>query len=161
MGVLTKVRNGIVKTAEKGADAVSAMSQLSSAQVRAIDDRRQQYLSEMPSMDDELAETITKRNIGAISIEINNSYLPQISSVYTPIQESGNFAGNDRIAFFEINKWVKDPDEDNIEKLMNVYQVLSEEECNIALIYNRTQKETNVYLAVVNNGLESDPSEVE
>lgn len=161
MGVLTKVRNGIVKTAEKGADAVSAMSQLSPAQVRAIDDRRQQYLSEMPSMDDELAETITKRNIGAISIEINNSYLPQISSVYTPIQESGNFAGNDRIAFFEINKWVKDPDEDNIEKLMNVYQVLSEEECNIALIYNRTQKETNVYLAVVNNGLESDPSEVE
>ena len=27
MGVLTKVRNGIVKAAEKGADAVSAMSQ--------------------------------------------------------------------------------------------------------------------------------------
>ena len=80
-GVLTKVRNGIVKAAEKGADAVSAMSQLSPAQVRAIDDRRQQYLSEMPSMDDEFAEEITKRNIGAISIEINNSYLPQISSV--------------------------------------------------------------------------------
>ena len=161
MGVLTKVRNGIVKAAEKGADAVSAMSQLSPAQVRAIDDRRQQYLSEMPSMDDEFAEEITKRNIGAISIEINNSYLPQISSVYSPIQESSNFAGNDRIAFFEISKWVKDPDEDNIEKLMNVYQVLSEEECNIALIYNRTQKETKVYLAVVNNGIESDPSEVE
>lgn len=161
MGVLTKVRNGIVKAAEKGADAVSAMSQLSPAQVRAIDDRRQQYLSEMPSMDDEFAEEITKRNIGAISIEINNSYLPQISSVYSPIQESTNFAGNDRIAFFEISKWVKDPDEDNIEKLMNVYQVLSEEECNIALIYNRTQKETKVYLAVVNNGIESDPSEVE
>lgn len=161
MGVLTKVRNGIVKTAEKGADAVSAMSQLSPAQVRAIDDRRQQYLSEMPSMDDEFAEEITKRNIGAISIEINNSYLPQISSVYSPIQESSNFAGNDRIAFFEISKWVKDPDEDNIEKMMNVYQVLSEEECNIALIYNRTQKESKVYLAVVNNGPESDPSEVE
>lgn len=161
MGVLTKVRNGIVKTAEKGADAVSAMSQLSPAQVRAIDDRRQQYLSEMPSMDDEFSEEITKRNIGAISIEINNSYLPQISSVYSPIQESSNFAGNDRIAFFEISKWVKDPDEDNIEKLMNVYQVLSEEECNIALIYNRTQKESKVYLAVVNNGPESDPSEVE
>lgn len=161
MGILTKVRNGIVKAAEKGADAVSAMSQLSPAQVRAIDDRRQQYLSEMPSMDDEFAEEITKRNIGAISIEINNSYLPQISSVYSPIQESTNFAGNDRIAFFEISKWVKDPDEDNIEKLMNVYQVLSEEECNIALIYNRTQKETKVYLAVVNNGIESDPSEVE
>lgn len=107
MGVLTKVRNGIVKAAEKGADAVSAMSQLSPAQVRAIDDRRQQYLSEMPSMDDEFAEEITKRNIGAISIEINNSYLPQISSVYSPIQESTNFAGNDRIAFFEISKWVK------------------------------------------------------
>lgn len=40
MGILTKVRNGIVKAAEKGADAVSAMSQLSPAQVRAIDDDR-------------------------------------------------------------------------------------------------------------------------
>lgn len=161
MGILTKVRNGIVKAAGKGGDAISAMSQLSPAQVRSIDDRRQKYLSEMPSMDDELAEEITKRNIGAISIEINNSYLPQISNIYTPIQESSNFAGNDRIAYFEISKWVKDPNEDNIEKLMNVYQVLSEEECNIALIYNRKQNETKVYIAVVNNGHESDPSEVE
>ena len=162
MGVLTKIRNGIVQTAEKGADVLSAASQLSPEEVRRIDDRRHRYLSEMPSMDDEFAEELTKRNIGAINIEINNSYLPQISSIYTPIQESSDFQGGDRIAYFEISKWVKDPNEDNIEKLMNVYQVLSEEECNIALIYNRKKEETKVYLAVVNNNAsESDPSCVE
>ena len=58
-----------------------------------------------------------------------------------------------------IAKWAKDPEEDNIEKLMNVYQVLSEEECNIALIYNRKVTECNIYLAVVNNGVEGDISE--
>ena len=33
---------------------------------------------------------------------------------------------------------------------MNVYAVLSNEDCNIALVFNRTQKGTKVYLAVVN-----------
>lgn len=161
MGVLTRIRNGIGKAAGRSADALSSVSQLSPEQVREIDDRRLRYLSEMPSMDNELAVELTRRNIGAISIEINNAYLPQISKIYAPIQERPNFPGNDLISFFEVSKWVKDPNEDNIEKLMNVYQVLSEEECNIALIYNRTKKDTKIYLAVVNNGRESDPSEVE
>ncbi len=37
---------------------------------------------------------------------------------------------------------------------MNVYQVLSEEECNIALIYDRQKKEAIFISAVVNNGTE-------
>lgn len=161
MSVLTKVRNGIIKTAEKGADAVTTLSQLSPSQVRTIDDKREKYLSEMPSLDDAAAEEITKRNIGAISVEVCNSYLPQISKLYLPIQESNNFEGNNRIAYFEITKWVKDPDEDNIEKLMSVYQVLSQEECNIALIYNRTKSRSRIFLAIVNNSSQSDPNEVE
>ena len=43
-----------------------------------------------------------------------------------------------------------DKKENNLEKLVNVYSVLSNEHCNIALVFNRTQKNTNVYLAVVN-----------
>jgi len=115
----------------------------------------------MPSMDDDVAEELTRRNLGAVSIEVFNSYLPQISELYLPIEEAQNFDGNGRIAYFDIAKWAKDPDEDNIEKLMNVYQVLGAEECNIALIYHRTQKECIISIAVVNNGKESDENEVE
>lgn len=165
MGIVTNIRNkvkrGFEETAASGADMVTKLATLSPKQVTENEQRRQAYLSEMPSEDDELAEEFVKRIFGALDIEITNSYLPQISSVYAPIQEETSFSGNNRISYFKISKWVKDPDEDNIEKLMNVYQVLSEEECNIALIYDRKQTSTEVYLAVVNNGAEKDPSEVE
>ena len=51
---------------------------------------------------------------------------------------------------FNITKWVTDKKENSIEKLMNVYAVLSDENCNIALIFHRTCKVTEVYLAVTN-----------
>lgn len=40
--------------------------------------------------------------------------------------------------------------ENSIEKLINVYEVLFNEECNIALVFNRTRQRTKVYLAVGN-----------
>lgn len=161
MGVVTKIRNRIVSAAETAGDGIAMVSQLSPAQVRSIDDKRAKYLSEKPSMDDEIAEELTNRNLGAISIEVYNSYLPQISELYFPIKENGEFENANRISYFEIAKWAKDPDEDNIEKLMNVYQVLSEELCNIALIYHRTMSGCSISLAVVNNGEDSDPSEID
>ncbi len=161
MGVLTKVRNTTIKAAEKGADIVAQTSQLSPEQVKKIDDDRAKYLSEMPDMGNKSIDILTKRNLEAIGIEIYNAYLPQLAKLYLPISEGKKFEGNNRIAYFQIAKWAKDPEEDNIEKLMNVYQVLSEEECNIALIYNRKVTECNIYLAVVNNGVEGDISEVD
>ncbi len=158
MGIVTKIMN---KAEKKTKNITAKLGTLSPKQVAEIDQRRQTYLSEMPSMDDESVEELCKRIFGALDIEITNSYLPQISDMYAPIQEGTQFDGQNRISYFKISKWVKDPNEDNIEKMMNVYQVLSEEECNIALIYDRKQKSTEVYLAVVNNGAEKDPSEVE
>ena len=165
MGILTKIKNSaqnlVTKAGQKAADKIAAASQLSPEQVRAIDDRRAAYLSEMPSMDNEAAEENTKRNLGAVSIEINNSYLPQISELYLPISEPDAYEGNSRIAYFEVTKWVKNSDENNIEKMMSVYQVLSNENCNIALIYNRKKDSCHIYFAVVNNSSEGDPSEVQ
>ena len=161
MGVLTKVRNAATKAVEKGADIIAEASQLSPEQVRKIDDDRARYLSEMPDMGRESIDILTKRNLEAIAIEVYNAYLPQLNKLYLPISEAKKFEGNDRIAYFKIAKWAKDPDEDNIEKLMNVYQVLSEEDCNIALIYNRTFSECNIYFAFVNNGVEVDASGVD
>ena len=67
-------------------------------------------------------------------------------------------AVNNRIRYFEITKWVSDPTEDNVDKLTNMYQVLSEEDCNIALIYHRDKKRCKAYFAVVNNDYKDTPS---
>ena len=44
---------------------------------------------------------------------------------------------------------------------MNVYAVLSNEQCNIALIFHRTKTETQVYLAVVNTKNAGDNSDAD
>ncbi|HPY85489.1 MAG TPA: DUF87 domain-containing protein, partial [Ruminococcus flavefaciens] len=56
-----------------------------------------------------------------------------------------------------VTKWVTDPTEDNLDKLTNMYHVLSEENCNIALIFNRRVSGTTVYFAVVNNSEKDTP----
>ena len=60
------------------------------------------------------------------------------------------------IRYFNITKWVTDKRENSIEKLINVYKVLSDEDCNIALVFHRRMEKTEVYLAVVNTGNASD-----
>lgn len=50
--------------------------------------------------------------------------------------------------------------ENNLEKLVNVYEVLSNEECNIALIFHRGCNKTDVYLAVVNTRNAADNVDV-
>lgn len=52
--------------------------------------------------------------------------------------------------YFNITKWVTDTKENSLEKLVNVYAVLSNETCNIALIFHRSVQQTQVYLAVTN-----------
>lgn len=64
---------------------------------------------------------------------------------------------DNRIRYFEVTKWVTDPTEDNLDKLTNMYHVLSEENCNIALIFNRRVSCTTVYFAVVNNSEKDTP----
>lgn len=164
MGIITTIRNNIknkvVMGAENVSNKLSTLSQLSPLQVDEVNKKRKQYLSQMPSMDDEKAKELIQRNLGAIGIEVHNAYLSEISSLYLPIEEKKKFDAKNRIAYFEITRWVKDPNEDNIEKLMNVYQVLSGEECNIALIYDRKVDGSRIYLAVVNNGTDGDSNEV-
>ena len=90
--------------------------------------------------------------LASCGVEIHNAYLPQIEQLYSPvdpaIEYSGKFDPAHNIRFFEITKWVIDPNEDDLDKLISVYDVLSNEECNIALIFNRTKERSNVYLAV-------------
>ena len=160
MAILTSVKekavNGLMTTVDKGANLVAKTSGLSSVQLQNIEERRKRFMNEKPDTDPEGI----KRLLGSYAIEAFEAYLPQISSIYESIPiEIGNDTKSliNRIRYFEITKWVTDPAEDSLEKLVNVYEVVSRDDCNIALIYNRKQKGCRVFLAIVSNASEDKP----
>ncbi len=148
------IKNTVTKIANKAGDRVAKLSALSPEQIEQVQRQREDYLLEKPNPNDELAIDTTQRMMAASSIEIYNAYLSQIKELYLPIEKNSEypeaFNPNYNIRYFNITKWVQDKKENSLEKLVNVYAVLSDEDCNIALVFNRTQKRTNVYLAVVN-----------
>lgn len=148
------IKNAIKKVGDKAGNKIAKLAALSSGQVEEIQLQREKYLLEKPDPKDELALDTTWRMMAANSIEIYNAYLSQLKDLYLPIEKNAEygeaFSTEHNIRYFNITKWVQDKKENSLEKLVNVYAVLSNEDCNIALIFNRTQKETKVYLAVVN-----------
>lgn len=144
----------IAKAGEKAANKVSKLSALSPEQLQEVQDQRDKYLSQMPNPNDSTAEELTKRLLAASSIEIYKAYLAQLKELYVPIERTTEY-GKDfdtarNIRFFNITKWVVDKSENSLEKLINVYEVLSNEDCNISLVFHRTCETTNVFLAVTN-----------
>ncbi len=148
------IKKIINKIGGAAGDAVAKVSVLSPEQLEKVEDRRNKYLSDIPDSNDPLAVEQTSRLLASVSTEIYNSYLSQIKQLYSPIDNNAEydeeFDPNHNIRFINITKWVTNKEENSLEKLVTVYDVLSNEDCNIALIFNRTTTVTNVYLAVVN-----------
>lgn len=138
----------------KVADGISKLSSLSPEQLQKVQQQRDAYLSQMPDPTDSSAEKLTERLLAANSIEIYKSYLTQLKKLYVPIEREFEYGTSfdtaRNIRFFNITKWVTDKNENSIEKLINVYQVLSNDKCNISLVFHRTYESTHVYLAVTN-----------
>ena len=118
---------------------------ISSIQAEALEKKRLEYLDGMND-DGTKAEAI----MSSYAMSVYQSYLPEVSKKYLPVVDGGEFNAVNRIRYFDITKWVIDPEEKNMDKLVNVYQVLSQEECNIALIYQRSNSESTATLAVSN-----------
>jgi len=148
------VKNMVKKVAAKAGDAVAKVSALSPEQVENIQLARENYLLEEPDPTDDVARVRTERMMAASGIEIFNAFLPQLKELYLPVDKNAEydmpFDTDHNIRYINITKWVTDKKENNLEKLVNVYAVLADEDCNIALIFNRTKDNTNVYLAIVN-----------
>ncbi len=159
------IKSLVKKAGGKAGDAVAKLAVLSPAQLSEMQVKRDNYLTQIPEMDDEAAEELTMRLLSASSIEIFNEYLRHIQDYYVPIKKDTEydsaFSPSHNIRFFNITKWVIDKRENSLEKLVNVYQVLSNEECNIALVFHRTCDATTVYLAVVNTDNDDDNVDVE
>lgn len=165
MGIKALIKRAGVKTAVKAADTVSKLSVLSPQQLELMEKNREKYFSEIPEMTGNSADAITQRLLAAGSVMIYNEYLQHIHDLYSPVREDleygQTFKPEYNVRYFNITKWVTDKEENSLEKLVNVYEVLSNEECNIGLVFHRTMKGTEVYLAVTNAQNASDNVDVE
>lgn len=164
MGILANTKQFIagkaVSAAKKTGDGIAALSALSPKQIQLVDEKRNAYLSEKPNMSGEEIQGIIQKNMGSIGIEVYQAYLDQLETIYQPVDINlENFDEDNRIRYFDITKWVTDSEEQSLDKLVNVYHVLSEEECNIALIYHRSKEACTITIGVANTDeRESDPA---
>ncbi len=164
MGILANTKKFLagkaVKAAKKAGDGIATLSALSPKQLQDVDKRRAEYLSKKPDMSGEDTQRFITKCMGAIGIEVYQAYLEQLKTLYLPVNVSmEDFDTDNRIRFFDITKWVTDSEEQNLDKLVNVYHVLSNENCNIALIYHRTKNDCRVTVCIVNTDEEhSDPA---
>lgn len=115
------------------------------AQANEIEQKRLEYLQREDMLAD---ETRAELFMNAYAMKVYHSYLPEVSQKYMPVLSEKSFKQYNRIRYFDITKWVIDAEEKNMDKLVNVYQVLSQEKCNIALIYQRFVSDSQVTLAV-------------
>ena len=159
------IKNAIKKMAGKAGDQVAKLSSLSPEQLENVQLLREKYLLETPNPNDSTARELTERLMAASSVEIFNAYLPQIKDLYLPLNNEAEFGKEfddaHNIRYINITKWVTDKKENSLEKLVNVYAVLSNDDCNIALVFDRKQNTTNVYLAVVNNKNSNSSTDVD
>lgn len=164
MGILANTKQFLaskaVSATKKTGDGIATLSALSPKQLQEIEAKRVAYLSQKPNMSGEDVKSVIQKNMGVIGIEVYQAYLEQLSKAYLPVDVSmENFDEDNRIRFFDITKWVTDTEEQSLDKLVNVYHVLSQEECNIALIYHRTKDKCQVTIGVVNTDeRHSDPA---
>lgn len=156
------IKNLINKAGAKVADRVAKLSALSPEQLEAVEKQKEKYLAYQPNVSD---EELTNRLLASCGVEVFNSYLDQIKELYVPLESTAEyedeFHPSYNIRYFNITKWVTDKKENSLEKLVNVYEVLSNERCNIALVFHRTSTNTKVYLAVVNTENANDNVNVE
>lgn len=156
-----KIKAGLANTANAAADGIAKASELSLKQIEEIEKKKEAYLAEKPDMNSDENQAYVKRILGTLGVEVYHAYLTELNSIYTPVTTvSAKYSADSRIAYFDITKWVLDVNENYLDKLVNVYHVLSQEECTIALIFNRTVVDCKVTMAVVNNSANNDPSKV-
>lgn len=161
-----RIKGTLKKVENKINTGIARKAALSPEELKAIEDSRDRYLQGKPDPTDPAEVALTMRLMAANAIEIYNSYLPLISDLYYPIQPEAEYDGKGfdsahNVRYFNITKWVIDREENNLEKLVNVYESLSNENCNIALVFHREIEKTNVYLAVTNTMNADDNSEAQ
>ena len=146
------IKNKLKSALEGSSNMVSKAAVLSPKDAEILAERRDNYYKEL---DEKTGAEVLKRvdtYLGEAAVEIHQAYLSRLKDLYVPIDLIPDEYNSDfRIRSIDITKWVVDPEEKNLDKLINVYETLDKENCNIALIYHRGISTCKVTLAVVNN----------
>lgn len=135
---------------------VASTSTLSSNQEKKVEKLREDVQALTPDPMDEQSKELTMDRLAHLGVEIFNAHLPVLESLYVPLNENqefekdGGFQPGYNIRWFQLNRWVTEKEENSLDKLVNVYESLANENCNIALVFRRTCQKTEVYLGVVN-----------
>lgn len=164
MGVLSNVSDYLhgkpVSVVNARDDRIAALSVLDDSQLIEIEKRKEIYLDQFSTLNGNESQDAIARKLGAIGVEVYQAYRDQLREVYDPVRlDFSRFNTDNRIRYFDITKWVTDAEEQSLDKLVNVYQVLNNDVCNIALIYHRTKDKCAITLGVVNtNPTNPDPS---
>ena len=128
---------------------------LDEAQVQALLAEKKKMISENENKDD----TAVKNLICSSETYFSHSYLASLHDRYFPVAVTGEFEDT-RIGAVEITKWMMDPEEDALDKLANLYQGFSKENCNIALLFHRKKSGCEVCLAVCDSAGDHQPATV-
>lgn len=150
MKIKDTIKDSIKKLRTSGNNLLSNGSNLSENQINMIEAAKKQYLDKLRIEDQ---DEYLRQILAQIGLKVTGSYLPQMASAYFPVSLESDA---NLVTSFDITKWVCDPKEKNIEKLANVYQVLADEACSIALMYHRTQDSCTVTMTIANHGKGSD-----
>ena len=114
------IKTVLTKVVNKANDAIAKAAALSPGQIQQIQQHREEYLQQLPSMDDEAAEELTRRLLAAESIEIYSEYLEHLQDIYVPIKREAeydaDFNTSYNIRYVKITKWVTDRKENSLEK---------------------------------------------
>jgi len=116
-------------------------------------------------------------NIEKVRHEVFRSYLPAIQDCYKVKADDNNgeakseYSGvytpdkikqiSNRLKLIQISKLVVEKEEKIIDKLKNVYNVLTQAKCNVALIFEHLVSGCNAYIAVCNTDENGDPADAE
>jgi len=119
-------------------------AQLSAGQVDRLIKAREEWLKQDAGTSN---EDSVKNLIASTKTYLSHGYLSSLHSSYLPALADSDFEES-RIGAFEVTRWVLNPEENPLDKLTNVYQAFSKENCNIALIFNRKTTGCKVYFAV-------------
>lgn len=94
---------------------------------------------------------------GQCLARVFKEYLPHISECYSVVDCPRTTSPTESVASFEVSKLVLEKNDKVLEKLKNVYQLLSGTGNSIAVIINRTFRECKMFIAI---GTERDDSEL-
>lgn len=161
---LTSAITNVVETVQEEID--SKINAIQNQYLRLTDEEKQTIEDEKakvsaPNSVESMGEI--QNQIDKISIEVFRDYLSSLSENYIPdsccnITDVNEYLKNN-IRAINISKFVIDSKEKSIDKLKNVYNVLSGSTCNLALVFSRTPNECSIYLAVGNKENSSDPND--